>query len=163
MIEEPPRQKLRCLLGASVVRQSAVIVAHTGMNATPLVVPAAQWSRHSCLHFKCRGLARDRSNFHGSIVSRRLNNCATKQRPIRCHEPLHSDFFTACSRARLSTRLCYVRGSPFQHPARSAPSPETARTPRQASHKYSATPSSSRIVPDSRAGSCRRAAIRWWH
>jgi hypothetical protein len=34
IIEEPPHQKKwRCHLGASVARQSAVIVSHTGMNA----------------------------------------------------------------------------------------------------------------------------------
>jgi hypothetical protein len=45
-------------------------------------MPAAQWSRHSCLAFmpalQYRGLAFERSNFHGSIVSPRfMNNCAT--------------------------------------------------------------------------------------
>jgi hypothetical protein len=31
-----------------------------------------------------------------------MNNSLQNERPIRCHEPLHSDFFTACSRARVS-------------------------------------------------------------
>jgi hypothetical protein len=37
-------------------------------------MPAAQWSRHSCLQFNKPNF----SDFHGSIVSRGLmNNCAT--------------------------------------------------------------------------------------
>jgi hypothetical protein len=34
----------------------------------------------SCLHFKCRGPARHGSNFHGSIVSRRLMNNGSTSR-----------------------------------------------------------------------------------
>jgi hypothetical protein len=49
-------------------------------------MPAPQWSRHSCLHFNCRALALDGSNFHGSIVSRRLmTNCATKNLDEKLH------------------------------------------------------------------------------
>jgi hypothetical protein len=96
-MDDPKSLRVKKMAGAfwvaSVVRQSAVIVAHTGMNAYSTqnndsnrvhkFMPAAQWSRHSCLHFKCRGLAFDGSNFHGSIVSRKLiSNCAKKKRHL---------------------------------------------------------------------------------
>jgi hypothetical protein len=54
---------------------------HSSTHGIPLVVPAAQWSRHSCLQFA------PRSHFHGSIVSRRLmNNFATLLRLLQYHD-----------------------------------------------------------------------------
>src|ERR1700730_5830154 len=59
------------------------VLAHNGGQKRPKghleesTTSGRLWKRHSCLHFKCRALALDGSNFHSSIVSPRLmNNCA---------------------------------------------------------------------------------------
>jgi HigB_toxin, RelE-like toxic component of a toxin-antitoxin system len=56
-------------------------------------------------HFKCRGLARDGSHFHGSIVSRRLmKNCAT----IGTRRETSRRFNIVGNDLRLITEISYV-------------------------------------------------------
>ena len=71
-------------------------------HAYPLVC-LRSWG--PCLHFKCRGLARDGSHFHGSIVSRRLmKNCAT----IGTRRETSRRFNIVGNDLRLITEISYV-------------------------------------------------------